>query len=291
MSNKEITNYAHSVRMRLLNVSNKTGQTFQRILPRYFQERLLYRLSQSAYRDNFVLKGGALLYAYDRFQARPTLDIDFLGNRISRDIEHIKKVFSHVVNEVCIEDGVIFDADTLSAEEITVNKEYHGVRLQVTAHLDSVRQPISMDIGFGDIVTPCPQSLDFPTLLTDLPEANILAYSLETVVAEKFEAMISLSTENSRMKDFFDLYRILTSQKTDEVTLWNAIKTTFENRQTPLQEKHPLFEPSFFADTNRVAFWNGFLRKIKWKEDIDFKKVGAVISKQLKGFYENLCTQ
>ncbi len=192
----------------------------------------MYRLSVSDYKDKFILKGGALLYAHDGFQARPTLDIDFMAKNVGNDMANIKKIFQKICQIECEEDGVVFDVDTIEASEIAVTKDYHGVRISLLAHLDTAQQNISMDIGFGDVITPSPQQLEFPALIATAPGANILAYSLETVVAEKFQAMISLSLGNSRMKDFFDVYQILSKQTLDSATLSEAIKATFANRGT-----------------------------------------------------------
>ena len=154
-----------------------------------------------------------MLYAHDRFEARPTLDIDFMATRIDNDKENIKRIIKEICNVECVLDGTDYDADTVEAEDITVNKEYHGVRVSVVAHLDTARQRVSMDIGFGDVVTPAPQELAFPALIDTVPQTKIKAYSLEAVVAEKFHAMIVLSLANSRMKDFFDVYRILVTDR------------------------------------------------------------------------------
>ena len=145
-------NYGKSVRAKLLNISKAEKLGYQLIVIRYIQERLLYRLSQSRFREKLFLKGGALLYAHEQFRARPTLDIDFLGDKISRDKEFVKMAFEEICAVSCPEDGVTFDTESISAEEITVNKEYHGIRLHVTARLDTIRQVISMDIGFGDVI-------------------------------------------------------------------------------------------------------------------------------------------
>ncbi len=283
---KETTNYGSSIRAKLLNLSRKVNQPYQMLLTRYIQERFLYRLSASEYRDRFLLKGGALLYAFDRFDARPTLDIDFLGERISSDIAHIKSVFSQISSIECVEDGVVFDSSTIEAVEITQNNQYQGVRIRITARLDSVRQGISMDIGFGDVVTPDAQILEYPLLIDDLPSALIRAYSLETVVAEKFQAMVALGESNSRMKDFFDVYRILSNYDLDEGLLGEAIRTTFTNRHTPHEESHPLFDMSFADDARRIAYWRAFLARIKWKEEVDFKKVLELIINRLQKYYD-----
>lgn len=285
---KSIKNYGRSVKERLLNISRDEHYSSQLLLSRYFQERLLYRLSVSEYKDRFILKGGALLYAHDGFQARPTLDIDFMARRISNDAENIKGAFQKICQIECEEDGVTFECDSIETGEIAVTKDYHGIRLSIMAHLDTAQQRISMDIGFGDVVTPFPQQLAFPALLDTVPSTHILAYSLENVVAEKFQAMISLSLGNSRMKDFFDVYQIMTRQDIDAEILGEAIKATFANRDTKHVENHPLFTEEFFVDANRTMYWEGFLKRIKYGESLPFVIVGALIRDRLQPYWEKL---
>lgn len=285
---KTYTNSGKSVKERLLNLSKEEHYNPQMMISRYMQERLLYRLSISNYRERFILKGGALLYAHDRFEARPTLDIDFMATRINNDKKNIKRIIKEICNVDCVPDGSSYDADTVEAEDITVNKEYHGVRVSVVAHLDTARQRVSMDIGFGDVVTPAPQELAFPALIDTVPQAEIKAYSLETVVAEKFHAMTVLSLANSRMKDFFDVYRILVTDKVDDEILPEAIRFTFANRGTGYRENHPLFTEEFFASKDRQSFWKGFLRKIKYSEIIEFQTVGLLIKDRLQPYWESL---
>jgi hypothetical protein len=145
-----------------------------------------------------------------------------------------------------------------------------------------------MDIGFGDVITPSPQQLSFPALIATAPGANILAYSLETVVAEKFQAMISLSVGNSRMKDFFDVYQILSKQILDSATLSEAIKATFANRGTHFKENHPLFNEDFFTDINRSQYWKGFLKRIKYSMPLSFTEVGTLIRTHLQPYWNQL---
>lgn len=288
MTKKETKNYGKSVRTRLLAVSKESGIPYMTILVRYLQERLLYRVSQSEFKENFYLKGGALLYAFNQEKARPTKDIDFLGTHISNDRDYIKAVFAKISQVACEEDGVTYDSDTIEVIDITQEKKYHGARLTMMAHLDTVRQQISMDIGFGDVVTPGPQNLSYPLLLENVPNVNLLAYSLETVVAEKFEAMISLSVNNSRMKDFYDLYRILGDGNWDSEVLGEAIRNTFSNRKTLYVENHPLFSDEFYSDANRIARWNGFLKGIKSKEHIPFAETGKRIKECLWHYWQLL---
>ena len=213
---KSIKNYGKSVKTKLLNLMNSSGYKYMYLLARYFNERLLYRVSVSPYRENFLLKGGSLLYALNGLETRPTIDIDFMAQRISRDREHLEKVFREILSIECLEDGVTFDVDELRSEPITVEKDYPGSRFFVTAKMDTIVYPMSMDIGFGDVMTPGPVSVVFPLLLQDVPSINIQAYSLETIVAEKFHAMVERDVNNSRMKDFFDCYQILTTKELDD---------------------------------------------------------------------------
>ena len=200
-----------SIRARVLNIAKKENLTLQLVIIRYLHERLLYRVSVSHYADNFCLKGGVLLYYYNREQTRPTMDIDFLGTNIPNEVKFIVSAFREICAMSYPHDAVVFDISSIVAEEIASQDQYPGIRLFVIAGLDTIRQRIQIDIGFGDIVIPSAVQLNYPTLL---PESEILvvrAYSLETVVAEKFEAMIDLSAANSRMKDFYDVYYILTT--------------------------------------------------------------------------------
>lgn len=196
-----IINVAHSVQARLLNLSKAKGVPYQQIVTRYFQERLLWRLSHSGFRDNFILKGGALLYAHKEEAARPTLDLDFMGERISRDKGNLLNVFRDVYS-MEDSDGVEFIEETLTTEDIAVEKKYPGVCLSILATLGTIRQVVSMDIGFGDVIVPEPVNLDYPTLLDDNSEISLMAYSIETVIAEKLQTMVDRYLNNSRMKDF-----------------------------------------------------------------------------------------
>lgn len=162
------------------------------------------------------------------------------------------------------------------------------MRLRFVAKLDTIVQPMVMDIVFGDVITPGPENLEYPALLQSLPAANVLAYSLETVEAEKFEAMIALDVQNSRYKDFFDLYRILQDGKLDITILEEAITNTFDNRQTILNETPAVLTSVFYEDKQRQAFWNGFLRKIKWGTHIDFIEVGNTIISALSPLYKKI---
>ncbi len=282
----EIKNYGKSIRARLLNVAKQEDVYYQTILTRYFQERLLYRISQTIYRENFYLKGGALMYAYERFAARPTLDIDFLGTHISNDGERITEAFNEICVVECEEDGVTFSADKISAQNITEFKDYHGVRLSIPVTMDTITQVMTMDIGFGDVVTPHPVLLDYPLLLEGLPEASILAYSTETVIAEKMHAIIDLADQSSRMKDYYDLYHILTSFKYDKAILQDAINRTFENRHTSYNADTMFFRKDFPDHPQMQIRWIAFLKKSTIKSSLPFSEVAHRLQNALKPYWE-----
>ena len=286
----DIKNYGKSNRDKLLNLAKQTkGADYNLILLRFVQERFLYRLSLSAYRENFFLKGGALLFAHDRFAARPTRDMDFLGDRISRDKENIKRIMLEICSIACEEDGVTFDCgeEEIWLEDITVEKEYNGTRVHMTAHMDTIVQPFSIDVGFGDVIVPEPVNLDYPLLLEDLPEVNVAAYSLETVVAEKFQTMIDRGTINSRMKDFFDVYTILKSGKVDSGMLKEAVVEVFENRGTKADPDSVVFSDGFAQDQMRQTMWKAYLKKIKYKEELPFTDVMGVVREVLRPMMED----
>ena len=281
----EIKNYGKSIRARLLNVAKQEEVFYQTILTRYFQERLLYRISQTRYRENFYLKGGALMYAYERFAARPTLDIDFLGTHISNDGERIAEAFREICSVDCMEDGVQFDCDKIVTQSITEFKDYHGVRLSIPVTMDTIAQVLTMDVGFGDVVTPHPVSLDYPLLLEGLPEASILAYSTETVIAEKMHAIIDLADQSSRMKDYYDIYHLLTSFQYDTVILQDAINRTFENRYTPYNAGTMFFREDFPNHPQMQVRWSAFLRKAAINSALSFTEVVRWLQDTLRPYW------
>lgn len=220
--------------------------------------------------------------------ARPTLDIDFLGLDISNDLESLKEVFREICSIDDPDTGVYFDLDTISAEEINETKDYVGTRLSIVAYLDSIKQPLKIDIGFGDVVIPDPQLLSYESMIPGLDSTDIVAYSLETVVAEKFQAMIDLSELNSRYKDFYDVYTILTKYPLEKQLLLSSIRATFKNRNTPYTEGHPIFTTAFARDKVRNQQWKQFLKKIKVNAELEFSTVMELIKDQLMPFYEQV---
>ena len=288
MSKDNITNYGKSIRSKLLNVAKKEDVFYQTVLTRYFQERLLYRMSQTRYRDNFYLKGGALLYAFERFAARPTLDIDFLGHNISNEGNIVIAAFRDICSVPYEEDGIIFDIEHITAQNITEFKDYHGIRLSIPVQMDTISQVMTMDIGFGDVVTPSPVCLEYPLLLEHLPVPNILAYSIETVIAEKMHAVIDLADQSSRMKDYYDLFNLLSKEKYDSETLQEAIIRTFENRHTSYDANTMFFRKDFAGNSQMQTRWKAFLRKITKEADVSFFEVVTYIQTTLKPYWEKM---
>lgn len=289
MTKREIKNIEKSIRSRLFNLAGHQQLSYQMLIIRYAHERLLYRLSRSAYRERFYLKGGVLLYAFDRDNARPTVDIDFSGNRIGNDKTQIKSVFTEICKINDAPDGIRFDMDEIQAAEINENRVYTGIRLIITARMDTIIQPLSVDIGFGDVVVPNANELDYPLLLPDLPMPRILAYSLETVIAEKFQAMIELSETNSRMKDFYDVYRMLKKGDFDSENLELAINATFDTRFTRYSNDHPIFTDDFAENKTKQVQWSAFLKKMSSKDEVPerFEDVAAFIVKELYPYWLN----
>ena len=288
MSKDNITNYGKSIRSKLLIIAKKEDVFYQTILTRYFQERLLYRMSQTKYRRNFYLKGGALMYAYEKFAARPTLDIDFLGNNISNEEATIIATFKEICSVPYEEDGITYDIDNIMAQNITEFKDYHGIRLSIPVRMDTIAQVLTMDIGFGDVVTPSPIDLDYPVLLEQLPRVNIMAYSLETVIAEKMHAIVDLADQSSRMKDYYDLYNLLSKEEYNGETLQEAIMRTFENRHTSYDANTMFFRKDFADNQQMQVRWQAFLRKIIKSEDVKFADVVVYIQNKLRPYWENL---
>ena len=206
------------------------------------------------------MKGGIFLYAlYQGDYPRSTTDIDLLAQRISNAETDMKAVFSDILS-LEADDPLRFDLGTLNVTPITEFKEYHGVNVSVTAYLDRTRIPVSIDIGFNDLIYPEKTEMEFPITLEDNSVPHIYAYSLYSSVAEKFEAIVSLGYDNSRFKDFYDLYILATRHDFDGKMLSEAIRETFDHRKTKLTDI-VAFEPEFAEDPLRKSRWKAFMKK------------------------------
>jgi predicted nucleotidyltransferase component of viral defense system len=231
----------------------------------------------------FVLKGGLFLFSMREFKGRPTRDIDLLAQQISNDMEKIKKVFEEICNIEYL-DGVIFDIASLTVERIRKDAKYEGVRIEVDAYLGKAVETLQIDIGFGEVVIPKPVYLEYPSLLS-MENPKIKAYSFESVVSEKFEAMVSLSLFNSRLKDFYDIYTLLCERSFDGRILQEAIFETFQNRGTLTEKEILAFEDIFVKDEERNRQWKLFLKRIG-REYVEFEVVVKDIKRFLLPVYE-----
>ncbi|NLM16041.1 MAG: nucleotidyl transferase AbiEii/AbiGii toxin family protein [Clostridiaceae bacterium] len=261
---------AASVKDKLKNYAKKSGRLFGDVLTVYVLERVLFRISKSEYMNNFTLKGGILLYAlYEDDFTRATTDIDLLGRNITNDKDELKSVFAQILS-IETDDPIRFDINAIEVINITEFKKYHGVNIGTTAYIDKTKVPVSIDIGFGDIVYPERIMMEYPTVLdNDAPQ--IFAYSTYSIVAEKMEAIASLGVTNSRYKDFYDLCTLSEREDFDGELLREAIIETFKNRNTTFDDI-AAFEESFRDNYERQQRWNGFLRNKKVSDARSFSE-------------------
>lgn len=267
----EKKNLAASVHQRLHNYAKANGEDFNLLLVRFANERLLYRLSISAHKNRFLLKGASLFTLWFNAPHRPTRDIDLLGFG-SNDIADIEKAFTEIC-QIAADDGLEFRPETVKGVEIKEGEEYQGVRVSFLALLGNARLSLQVDVGFGDAVTPKATSIAFPTVL-EFPAPKLKAYPKETVVAEKFEAMVKLGMLNSRMKDFWDLRLMLSEFEFDGAIVQEAIQATFARRQTAFPTQAPLaLTDEFCNDKGKQTQWSAFLRKNRLEGMTELREV------------------
>jgi predicted nucleotidyltransferase component of viral defense system len=255
-------NLPASVHQKLLNFSKEQKTDFQSVLTRYALERFLYRLSQSPYQNQFILKGALLFSIWSDETHRPTRDLDLLGYG-QTEIDYLKQVFREICLTQVEPDGLEFKADEVGGSRIKENQQYEGVRINFRAFLGTkTRIDIQIDIGFGDAVTPAATEVQFPTLLEQFPSPCLRAYPPETVIAEKFQAMVKLSIANSRLKDFYDIWFLCNKFEFKGPEIGSAIQATFERRNTPIPQEIP---SAFSAQFGQIKLkdWNAFLSKNK----------------------------
>jgi predicted nucleotidyltransferase component of viral defense system len=259
-------NIVASVLARLRNYSKLVGAPFQQVLQQYAMERFLYRVSKSTHADSVVLKGALLLKTIGIPRARPTMDIDML-RRGKADQESLLALAKDCVALSVEADGLTFLADSVAAEAITKESEYKGTRILMDARMDNVRLKIQVDFGVGDIMVPGPRLIEYPSLL-DGNTIRLLAYPIESAIAEKLQAMVALGSANSRMKDFYDVWICSKHLAFDADTLLKAIDATFKNRETPVPKVEPEAFSAAFVEVHR-AQWNAFAKRIGESELVD----------------------
>lgn len=260
MSVKNLENLPASVQARLQNHARATKRPFQELLQYYAMERFLYRLSTTPHRARFVLKGALMLHVWEAPLARATKDLDFLG-RLDNATENLERVIREVCTADVEPDGVVFDPASVRSERIKEEADYHGVRVRFVGLLGRARVTMQVDVGFGDVVTPGEQVITYPALL-DFPAPVLSGYPRETVIAEKFHAMVYLQTLNSRMKDFYDVWLLASQFAFEGALLARAITATFAHRETAIDVAPIALTPAFTEQASTLAQWSAFRRKL-----------------------------
>jgi hypothetical protein len=261
-----IKNIGASVRTRINNKAKEDKVNTLFLLTRYALERMLYRLSVSEHRDSFLLKGALLFDLWYDVPLRPTRDIDLLGFGMA-EIPHLLKVFEDLC-AIEVEDGINFEATSIKAEEIRKEANYSGTRVTLIGTIDGAKCTVQIDVGYGDAVTPAPEIATYPVMLKDMPAPELRVYPRYSVIAEKFEAIVSLGIANSRMKDYFDLWVLLRNATLDSAILEQAVHATFKRRGTALQTDTPVgLSDQFSLDKSRVDLWDAFVGRNKLKAE------------------------
>lgn len=263
-------NIAASVKHRLLAIAREQGRVFDILLVRFALERLLFRLSKSAYRDRYVLKGGMLVTVWLDHDKRETRDIDFLGFG-DADASSIKDIFAEIMS-IASDDGLKFDTHALAATVIREDTEYGGIRLRTSVYLERTRIPITLDIGFGDALADAPQSIAYPSLL-GMERPEVRSYPPEAVIAEKFQAVVALGLANGRMKDFYDLWAVPKTQVIEGGTLDAAIMATFARRGTAIPDHRPIgLSESMAKDAAAQQRWRAYCQSLELP-DLEFQQI------------------
>jgi len=285
MPKETIKDIGASVRARLLSVAKKSGRDFDAVLLQYMQERFLYRLSLSPYRRHLILKGALLFLAYDMSLLRPTKDIDFLGSATSNDLDEIRGIVAAIAR-IKLDDGVHFNDASVSVERIKEDADYEGVRVKLEARLTTAKKLLQLDIGFGDVVVAGPVEMDFPILLEDQPTPNLLVYSRESAIAEKFEALVNLNLLTSRMKDIYDILHLAERETFSLATLREAIMATFARRLTRFEDRNLVFSTEFATNKDKATQWSAFLHRSRLESSLTI----AEAMKRLEAFVEPVCS-
>lgn len=259
-----VKNMGASVRQRLLNHAKTSGRPFAEVLQYYAMERFLYRLSVSSHAESFTLKGALLLTAWQAPISRPTMDIDLLG-RTDNAVDTIVSIMRDISQLAVPNDGIAFDSASFAGEAIREDADYAGVRTVFVGRVDSARVRMQIDIGFGDVMTPGPETLTYPTLL-DFPAPVLSGYSRETVIAEKLQALVQLRMLNTRMKDYFDLWLLTRQQELNKEVLGTAIKRTFANRGMEIDRAPVGLSSAFGDDPAKQTQWSAFLKRARLTE-------------------------
>ena len=270
---------AASVLTKLKNKAKATGISYQQCLQLFFQEEFLRRLSGSKYAENFVLKGGLFIYTLTNFESRATVDVDFLMRGLNNDLARMDEIIEEILAVDTGNDFITFKAG--KTEPIAVQRKYHGVSTQITGYIKNIRVPFNVDIGVGDVIIPNAQRRNIQTQLDGYEKPEILTYSLESTIAEKFDAILQRFELNGRMKDFYDIYYLSRTFDFDGLKLQTAIQETLQNRGTAYEKNSFDRIIALAKDEDMQVKWRYFLKTLG-NPAIPFDE----IIKQLKVFLE-----
>lgn len=279
---------AASVLARLKNKAQISGRSYQLCLQLFCQEEFLRRLGKSKYAENLVLKGGLFIYSLTDFDSRVTVDVDFLLRQMPNTPEQLKTVLEEIIAAPTGNDFITFEIKGVAP--IAVAKKYAGIGASVVARIKNTRTPFSIDFGVGDVIVPKQEKRKIPTLLSDFDAPTVNTYSLETTIAEKIDAILSLMEFSSRMKDYYDIYYLANRFDFDGATLTEALKKTFENRGHKFTIEQFDQVMTFGSDDAMQKKWKAFVRKIETKTDDFSKVIGAIdffLTEPIKAAVEN----
>lgn len=279
---------AASVLARLKNKAAESGRSYQLCLQLFCQEEFLRRLEKSKYAENLVLKGGLFLYSLTDFDSRVTVDVDFLLRQIPNTPEQLRGIIEEIIAVHTGNDFVTFEIKDVAP--IAVAKKYAGIGASIVAHIKNTRTPFGIDFGVGDVIVPKQEKRKIPTQLDDFDSPTVNTYSIETTVAEKIDAILSLMEFSSRMKDYYDIYYLANKFDFDGKVLTEALRRTFQNREHNFTVEQFEQVMSFDEDTAMQKKWKAFVRKIETKTD-DFgtvlKTIKAFLTKPFTAAIEN----
>lgn len=251
---------AASVLAKLKNKAKASEISYQQCLQLFFQEEFLRRLSASDYAGNFVLKGGLFIYTLTDFESRATVDVDFLMRGLSNDLTEMDRIIGEILAVQTDCDFIIFKAG--KTEPIALQQKYHGVSTQITGFIKNVRVPFKIDIGVGDVIIPNPEWRNIQTQLEGFEKPEILTYSLESTIAEKFDAILQRFELTGRMKDFYDIYYLSHKFDFDGLKLQTALQETLQNRGTVYERQSFGHVLALASDKSMQTKWRYFLRTL-----------------------------
>lgn len=279
---------AASVLAKLKNKAKASGVSYQQCLQLFFQEEFLRKLAASKYADNFILKGGLFIYTLTNFESRATVDVDFLMRGLNNDLTQMDEIIADIL---AVDTGNNFMAFNASkAESIALQRKYHGVSTQITGYIKNVRVPFNVDIGVGDVIVPKAERRNIQTQLADFEKPEILTYSLESTIAEKFDAILQRFELTGRMKDFYDIYYLSKTFDFDGLKLQTAIQETLQNRRTTYERNSFAHILALADDADMQTKWRYFL-KILGNQALDFSEVIRGIQQFLLPVWEAIVTE